>query len=316
MHPARPMASSCVGDGPAAVSPSTVNEIGPLVASNRRSARPHEIGDERRARSAAIDEARSACGRVVTRARTGLAARWRGLLHPRGVAERWDRRTTRQRQPRHRQHHQHVAQVLTVDAVGTVGLGGPVQRLAVRERGSLRSARGNRRSAAAPRRRPGTRPSPGRTAPGSRGVRSATTATPRRRRTACRRWRRRRCSTAPTCENSVPISSAVSMPSRVIISSVNRNTPSSALAPALRADAARLPSISDLSRLACRHMCTMSERDEHRRRQRQHAFPQRLVRRALKQHGGADAEERSRRRCPSARPAPAGAGRSCAGRPG
>ena len=48
------------------------------------------------------------------------------------------------------------------------------------------------------------------------------------------------------------------MPSRVIISSVNRNTPSIALDPLLAADVARRPSISVLSRLACRHMCTMS----------------------------------------------------------
>ena len=49
------------------------------------------------------------------------------------------------------------------------------------------------------------------------------------------------------------------MPSRVIISSVNRNTPSSALAPAFAADAARLPSISAFRRLAWRHMCTINE---------------------------------------------------------
>ena len=49
------------------------------------------------------------------------------------------------------------------------------------------------------------------------------------------------------------------MPSRVIISSVNRNTPANALAPTFRADCSRCSSISRFMRCACRHMWTMSD---------------------------------------------------------
>ncbi len=64
---------------------------------------------------------------------------------------------------------------------------------------------------------------------------------------------------ACTCASSVPISSAVSIPSLEIISNVNRNTPAHAPLPVLPADARNWPSMSDLILLAVRHMCTVSE---------------------------------------------------------
>jgi hypothetical protein len=59
--------------------------------------------------------------------------------------------------------------------------------------------------------------------------------------------------------SSVPISSAVSIPSRVIISSVNRNTPAKAEAPVFIALLERCPSMSLLIRRAVRHMWMVSE---------------------------------------------------------
>ncbi len=64
---------------------------------------------------------------------------------------------------------------------------------------------------------------------------------------------------ACTCVSSVPISSAVSMPSREIISSVNRNTPTQAAVPVFSVDSRRWPSISLLIFFAVRHMCTVSD---------------------------------------------------------
>ena len=111
----------------------------------------------------------------------------------------------------------------------------------------------------------------------------------------------------------MPISIAVSIPSRVIISSVKRKTPANAFAPVLqrrllemRLDLAlhppRMPPHVDDER------CNQHGGDE-----RQHAFPQRLVRRALKQHARTDAQQHRERRCPSAPLGRAGAFRSSAG---
>ena len=86
------------------------------------------------------------------------------------------------------------------------------------------------------------------------------------------------------------MSIAVSIPSRVIISSVKRNTPANASAPVFSADCSRWSSMSRLMRFACRHMCTMSDANEHRSDEREHAFPQRLVRCALEQYARADAQ--------------------------
>ena len=49
---------------------------------------------------------------------------------------------------------------------------------------------------------------------------------------------------------SVPMSSAVSIPSRVIISSVNRNTPANAAPPLFSVELCRCPSMSRLIRFA------------------------------------------------------------------
>ena len=49
------------------------------------------------------------------------------------------------------------------------------------------------------------------------------------------------------------------MPSRVIISSVNRKTPANAAPPVFIDDECRRPSMSFLIRFAVRHMCTVSE---------------------------------------------------------
>ena len=73
------------------------------------------------------------------------------------------------------------------------------------------------------------------------------------------------------------------MPSREIISSVKRNTPSHAALPVFSADVRRWPSISLLIFFAVRHMCTVRRGDRDGRGNREHAFPQRLVRRLLEQ---------------------------------
>ena len=65
-----------------------------------------------------------------------------------------------------------------------------------------------------------------------------------------------------TWNSSVPMSSAVSMPSRVIISSVKANTPMNAAAPCFIVDPWRCPSISLLIRRDVRHMWTVSDATE------------------------------------------------------
>ena len=62
-----------------------------------------------------------------------------------------------------------------------------------------------------------------------------------------------------TWNNSAFIMSAVSIPSRVIMSSVNPNTPRNAPVPALRVDARSFPSISSFMRRPARHICTVSD---------------------------------------------------------
>ena len=58
------------------------------------------------------------------------------------------------------------------------------------------------------------------------------------------------------------MSSAVSMPSRVIISSVNRKTPMNAARPVFIVELKRLLSMSFLMRRAVRHMWTVSDATE------------------------------------------------------
>ena len=76
---------------------------------------------------------------------------------------------------------------------------------------------------------------------------------------------------------SVPISSAVSMPSRVIISTVNRNTPANAFAPSLQRRRFETRLDVPLQPLAVPPHVHDQRRDEHRGGQREHAFPERLV---------------------------------------
>ena len=62
-----------------------------------------------------------------------------------------------------------------------------------------------------------------------------------------------------TVNSSAFISSAVSIPSRVIISSVNMNTPKNAAAPVFTDDASSLPSMWRFMCRPARHMCTVSD---------------------------------------------------------
>ena len=84
-----------------------------------------------------------------------------------------------------------------------------------------------------------------------------------RRRRACRRSRRRRSLRRLDGEEQRVISSAVSIPSRVIISSVKPNTPRNAARPILSDDASRRPSISRLHPLARAPHVHRQRRDEH-----------------------------------------------------
>ena len=81
------------------------------------------------------------------------------------------------------------------------------------------------------------------------------------------------------------------MPSREIISRVNRNTPSHAAVPVFSVDVRRCPSISPLIFRAVRHMCTVNVATDAAAVSASTPSHKRLVRRALEQVGGADAQQ-------------------------
>src|SRR5687768_6423719 len=122
MHPASANASSCTGDGPAALSPSTTVAFVPLVAP-KRSASAQISSATTGGLASAI--ASTDCTRDVS-ARCGLLY---GLSRS-GFAAAKERR---EREPPHWERHEQIRQILAVPAVGPVWFGCPVQRLAVRE---------------------------------------------------------------------------------------------------------------------------------------------------------------------------------------
>ena len=121
---------------------------------------------------------------------------------------------------------------------------------------------------------------------------------------------------ALTWKSSAFISIAVSMPSRVIISSVKQKTPQKAAAPVLTDEAASLPSMSFFMCRPARHMWTVSEATRNGGGDAEDAFPERLVAGLGQQQAGADAQRRPRPRCPSEWPERARAARSSSGRRG
>ena len=71
----------------------------------------------------------------------------------------------------------------------------------------------------------------------------------------------------------MPISSAVSIPSRVIISSVNRNTPANADAPVFSASTREMPFDVALDAPRGAPHVDGERRDRHRRDDREQTFP-------------------------------------------